>query len=56
MKINAGLTKVREKITYCTVTLNLDKILEIFTFEKSQKFGKFEKKINPVSEKNGCDA
>jgi len=27
-----------------------------FFFQKSQKFGKFEKKLNPGSEKIGCDA
>ena len=42
-------------IVYCPISFNSDKILEISTFEKSQKIWKIEKELNPGSEKIGCD-
>ena len=41
---------------YCPISFNSDKILEISTFEKSQKTWKIKKELNPGSEKIGCDA
>ena len=45
-------------VEYCPILFNSDKILEIPTFEKSQKIWKIKKEllINPGSDKIGCDA
>ena len=43
------------EVQYCTILVDLDSTWFFCHFEKSQKIGKIKNKLNPGSEKNGCD-